>query len=440
MQKKYSTIFIFLKKLFTIAFFSAIIIYVILADKLNYLCEKENIMSRMVGTVSRGVRAPIIRSGDDIVEIVSSCVIDAAKNEGYEIKNRDIVAMTEAIVARAQGNYASVDDIAYDVKEKFGNETVGVIFPILSRNRFAICLRGIASGVKKVILMLSYPSDEVGNHLVSLDALDDNGIDPYKDVLSLEKYRELFGYEKHRFTGVDYVEYYESLIKESGAECEIVFANDARAILNYTKNVINCDIHTRKRTKRLLRAAGVEKLYGLDEILSKPVNGSGYNADYGLLGSNKATETQVKLFPRDCQPIVDAIQKRIYDATGKTVEVMVYGDGAFKDPVGKIWELADPVVSPAYTSGLDGTPNELKLKYLADNEFGALSGDELKEAIKSRISEKDSNLYGKMVSEGTTPRQLTDLIGSLCDLTSGSGDKGTPIVYIQGYFDNYTTE
>ena len=397
-------------------------------------------MSRMVGTVSRGVRAPIIRSGDNIVDIVTDCVIDAAKNEGYQIKDRDIVAMTEAIVARAQGNYATVDDIATDVKSKFGDTTVGVIFPILSRNRFAICLRGIASGVKKVVLMLSYPSDEVGNHLISLDMIDEKGVNPYSDVLTLEKYRELFGYEKHRFTGIDYVEYYETLIKESGAECEIVFANDARAILNYTKNVINCDIHTRARTKRLLRAAGAEKVVGLDEILTTSVNGSGYNEHYGLLGSNKATETQVKLFPRDCQAVVDAIQEKIYAITGKRVEVMVYGDGAFKDPVGKIWELADPVVAPAYTEGLDGTPNELKLKYLADNEFGALSGEELKNAIKTKISEKDSNLYGQMASEGTTPRQLTDLIGSLCDLTSGSGDKGTPIVYIQGYFDNYTTE
>jgi F420-0:gamma-glutamyl ligase len=394
----------------------------------------------MVGTVSRGVRAPIIRNGDDIVEIVTNCVLEAAKNEGYGIKDRDVIAMTEAVVARAQGNYASVEDIACDVRNKFGGETVGVIFPILSRNRFAICLRGIASGVKKVVLMLSYPSDEVGNHLVSLDALDENGVNPYTDVLTLEKYRELFGYEKHRFTGVDYVAYYEELIKQCGAECEIVFANDARTILNYTKNVINCDIHTRKRTKRLLRNAGVEKLYGLDEILTESVNGSGYNKDYGLLGSNKATETQVKLFPRDCQAVVDAIQKKIYDATGKNVEVMVYGDGAFKDPVGKIWELADPVVAPAYTAGLDGTPNELKLKYLADNEFGNLSGEELKNAIKNKISEKDGDLYGKMISEGTTPRQLTDLIGSLCDLTSGSGDKGTPIVHIQGYFDNYTAE
>ena len=394
----------------------------------------------MVGTVSRGLRAPIIRQGDDIVDIVVNTVIEASESDGFELRDRDIVAMTEAIVARAQGNYASVDDIAEDVKAKFGGETVGVIFPILSRNRFAICLRGIAKGAKKVVLMLSYPSDEVGNHLVSLDMLDEKGVNPYTDVLSLEKYRELFGYEKHRFTGVDYVEYYESLIKEAGAECEIIFANDARAILKYTKNVLNCDIHSRYRTKRLLKNAGVEINYGIDEILSAPVNGSGYNPEYGLLGSNKATEDTVKLFPKDCQPIVDAIQDKLYAKTGKRVEVMVYGDGAFKDPVGKIWELADPIVSPAYTPGLEGTPNELKLKYLADNEFAGLSGEALREAIKSKITEKDGDLVGKMASEGTTPRQLTDLIGSLCDLTSGSGDKGTPIVYIQGYFDNYTTE
>ena len=397
-------------------------------------------MSRMVGTISRGVRAPIIRSGDDLAKIVTESVITAAKEEGYEIKDRDVVAMTEAIVARAQGNYASVDDIAADVRAKFNGETVGVIFPILSRNRFAICLRGIAKGTKKVVLMLSYPSDEVGNHLVSLDAIDEKGVNPYSDVLDLAKYRELFGYEKHRFTGVDYVAYYEQLIRESGADVEIVFANDARAVLPYTKNVINCDIHTRARTKRILKAAGAEKVFGLDEILAAPVNGSGFNADYGLLGSNKATEDQVKLFPRDCQPLVVEIQKQIFEATGKKVEVMVYGDGAFKDPVGKIWELADPVVSPAYTSGLEGTPNELKLKYLADNDFADLSGDALKEAIKAKIHSKDEDLFGQMVSEGTTPRQLTDLIGSLCDLTSGSGDKGTPIVHIQGYFDNYTTE
>ena len=397
-------------------------------------------MSRMVGTVSRGVRAPIIRSGDDLAAIVTESVITAAREEGYEIRNRDIVAMTEAIVARAQGNYATVDDIAADVKAKFGGEDVGVIFPILSRNRFAICLRGIAMGAKKVVLMLSYPSDEVGNHLLSLDALDEKGVNPYSDVLDLKTYRELFGYEKHPFTGVDYVEYYESLVKECGAEVEIVFANDPRTVLNYTKNVINCDIHTRARTKRLLKSAGAEKIFGLDEILSAPVNGSGYNENYGLLGSNKATETQVKLFPRDCQALVEDIQDRILKETGKLVEVMVYGDGAFKDPIGKIWELADPVVSPAYTAGLEGTPNELKLKYLADNDFADLSGEALKAAIKEKIQTKDNDLVGKMASEGTTPRRLTDLIGSLCDLTSGSGDKGTPIVYIQGYFDNYTTE
>ena len=398
-------------------------------------------MSRMVGTVSRGVRAPIIREGDNIVDIVTSSVLEAASDDGFQIKDRDVIAMTEAIVARAQGNYATVDDIASDVRTKFGEgATVGVIFPILSRNRFAICLRGIAMGAKKIVLMLSYPSDEVGNHLISLDALDEKGVDPYRDVLTLEKYRELFGYEKHRFTGVDYVEYYENLIRECGAEAEIIFANDPRAVLAYTKNVINCDIHTRVRTRRLLKAAGAETVYGLDQILTESINGSGFNADYGLLGSNKATEDKVKLFPRECQPIVDAIQKKIYEATGKHVEVMVYGDGAFKDPVGKIWALADPVVSPAYTAGLEGTPNELKLKYLADNDFANLSGDELKDAIKAKITEKDSDLFGQMASEGTTPRRLTDLIGSLCDLTSGSGDKGTPIVYIQGCFDNYTTD
>ena len=397
-------------------------------------------MSRMVGTVSRGIRAPIIRSGDDLVEIVSASVLEAAKCDGFEVRDHDIIAMTEAIVARAQGNYASTDDIAADVKAKFPAGTVGVIFPILSRNRFSICLKGIAKGAKKVVLMLSYPSDEVGNHLVSLDMLDEKGINPYIDVLDIKRYRELFGYEKHRFTGVDYVEFYENLVRECGADFEVVFANDPRAILNYTKDVINCDIHTRARTKRILKAAGANTVYGLDEILSAPVNGSGFNENYGLLGSNKSTEDQVKLFPRDCQPLVEAIQKKIYDATGKQVEVMVYGDGAFKDPVGKIWELADPVVSPAYTAGLEGTPNELKLKYLADNDFADLSGDALKEAIKSRITQKDADLVGKMDSEGTTPRRLTDLIGSLCDLTSGSGDKGTPIVFIQGYFDNYTTE
>ncbi len=397
-------------------------------------------MSRMIGTVSRGVRAPIIRSGDNLAEIVTASVIEAAKSDGYEIRNRDIIAMTEAIVARAQGNYATIDDISEDVRAKFGGETVGVIFPILSRNRFAICLKGIARGAKKVVLMLSYPADEVGNHLVSIDQLDEKGVDPYRDVLDLKKYRELFGYGKHRFTGVDYVEYYEELIRGEGADCEIIFANNPKAILDYTKNVLYCDIHTRQRTCRILKANGGEKVFGLDQILSAPINGSGYNEHYGLLGSNKATEEQVKLFPRDCQALVEDIQDRVLKQTGKLVEVMVYGDGAFKDPVGKIWELADPVVSPAYTAGLEGTPNELKLKYLADNAFASLSGEELRQAIKSEIEKKDANLVGNMASEGTTPRRLTDLIGSLCDLTSGSGDKGTPIVYIQGYFDNYTTE
>ena len=397
-------------------------------------------MGRMVGTVSRGVRAPIIREGDDLRKIVTDSILEAAEVEGFEIKDRDIVAMTEAIVARAQGNYATVDHIAADVKEKLGGETVGVIFPILSRNRFAICLRGIAKGAKKVVLMLSYPSDEVGNHLIDFDMMDEKGVDPYRDVLSLEKYRELFGYTVHPFTGIDYVQLYSDYITEAGAEVEIIFANDPRAILNYTKNVINCDIHTRARTKRLLKAAGAERLFGMDELLTSSVNGSGYNEKYGLLGTNKASEDRVKLFPRDCQDLVDGIQEDIMKATGKRVEVMVYGDGAFKDPVGKIWELADPVVSPAYTVGLEGTPNELKLKYLADDKFADLSGEDLRNAIKNEIVKKDSNLVGQMVSEGTTPRRLTDLIGSLCDLTSGSGDKGTPIIFIQGYFDNYTTD
>ena len=397
-------------------------------------------MGRMIGTVSRGVRAPIIRQGDDIVEIVTNSVLDAAKEENITFHDRDVVAMTEAIVARAQGNYCSVDDIATDVKAKFGGGTVGVIFPILSRNRFAICLRGIAKGAKKVVIMLSYPSDEVGNHLISYDMIDEKGVDPYKDVLDLTTYRNLFGYVKHTFTGMDYVAYYKELVENCGAECEIIFANNPRAILDYTKNVITCDIHTRVRTKKILKASGGEIVLGLDEIMNAPINGSGCNEQYGLLGSNKATEETVKLFPRDCQKVVDAIQAKLKEATGKNIEVMVYGDGAFKDPVGKIWELADPVVAPAYTSGLEGTPNELKLKYLADNDFADLKGDELKEAIKNKISEKDDNLVGKMASEGTTPRRLTDLIGSLCDLTSGSGDKGTPIVFIQGYFDNYTAE
>ena len=397
-------------------------------------------MSRMVGTVSRGIRAPIIREGDDLQKIVTESLLEASRQDGFTIHDRDIVAMTEAIVARAQGNYATVDDIAADVKAKLGGGTVGVIFPILSRNRFAICLRGIAKGAEKVVLMLSYPSDEVGNHLIDWDSLDSRGVDPYRDVLSLERYRELFGFNKHRFTGVDYVAYYSELIRESGAEVEVIFANDPREILHHTKNVIHCDIHTRVRTSRILKAAGGEKVFGLDEIMTAPVNGSGYNEKYGLLGSNKATEDKVKLFPRDCQPLVVAIQQELLEKTGKRVEVMVYGDGAFKDPVGKIWELADPVVSPAYTVGLEGTPNELKLKYLADNDFAALSGEALREAIKGEIQKKDSDLVGQMVSEGTTPRRLTDLIGSLCDLTSGSGDKGTPIVFIQGYFDNYTAD
>ena len=394
-------------------------------------------MKRFFGTVSRGVRAPIIKSGDDIVKIVTDSVLDASKGEGVAFRNGDVVAMTEAIVARAQGNYASVSDIATDIKNKLGGETIGVIFPILSRNRFSVCLKGIAKGAKKVVLMLSYPSDEVGNHLVSLDMLDEKGVNPYTDVLTEEKYRELFGYAKHTFTGVDYVEYYRQLIEENGAECEIIFANNPKAVLPYAKNVLCCDIHTRARTKRLLKSAGANVVIGLDEVLNTSVNGSGYNENYGLLGSNKSTEDSVKLFPRDCQPIVDAIQKKLFEETGKRVEVMVYGDGAFKDPVGKIWELADPVVSPAYTAGLDGTPNELKLKYLADNDFKDLKGEELKEAIKNEIAKKDSTVVGQM---GTTPRRLTDLIGSLCDLTSGSGDKGTPIIWIQGYFDNYTTE
>ena len=397
-------------------------------------------MGRMIGTVSRGVRAPIIRQGDDIVQIVTDSILEAAREENLTFHDRDVVAMTEAVVARAQGNYCTVDDIATDVKAKFGGDTVGVIFPILSRNRFAICLRGIAKGVKKVVLMLSYPSDEVGNHLISYDMIDEKGVDPFKDVLDLETYRNLFGYVKHTFTGIDYVDYYKTLVEGCGAECEIIFANNPKAILNYTKNVLTCDIHTRARTKKILKANGGEIVLGLDEIMNAPIGNSGYNEAYGLLGSNKATEETVKLFPRNCQAVVDAIQAKLKEATGKTIEVMVYGDGAFKDPVGKIWELADPVVAPAYTSGLEGTPNELKLKYLADNDFANLRGDALKEAIKKKITEKDDNLVGNMASEGTTPRRLTDLIGSLCDLTSGSGDKGTPIVFIQGYFDNYTAE
>ena len=444
-------------------------------------------MERKVGTVSRGIRCPIIRKGDDLTKIVVDSVMEASEAEGFEIRDRDVIAVTESIVARAQGNYATVEAIAQDVKEKLGGETIGVIFPILSRNRFAICLRGIAMGAKKIVLMLSYPSDEVGNELVSLDQLDEAGINPYSDVLTLEKYRELFGENKHPFTGVDYVAYYEELIKEAGAEVEVIFANDCRSILPYTKKVINCDIHTRARTKRLLRDAGAEVVAGLDDILNQPVNGSGCNEKYGLLGSNKSTEDTIKLFPRECTDLVMDIQKAVLDRTGKHVEVMVYGDGAFKDPVGKIWELADPCVSPASTPGLEGTPNELKLKYLADNDFKDLSGEAfkdpvgkiweladpcvspastpglegtpnevklkyladndfkdlsgeaLREAISDRIREKKDNLVGDMASQGTTPRRLTDLIGSLCDLTSGSGDKGTPVVLIQGYFDNYVS-
>lgn len=393
---------------------------------------------RLVGTVSRGIRCPIIREGDDLAAIVTNSVLAAAESEGFAINDRDVISITESIVARAQGNYATVSDIAADVKAKLGGETIGVIFPILSRNRFAICLKGIAMGAKKVVLMLSYPSDEVGNELVSLDKLDEAGVNPYSDILTLEKYRELFGENKHEFTGVDYVAYYGDLIKECGAEVEIVFANQPKAILNYTDCVLTCDIHTRARTKRILKAAGAKVVLGLDEILNTPVNGSGCNEEFGLLGSNKSTEDKIKLFPRDCKPLVEDIQARMLKATGKHVEVMVYGDGAFKDPKGKIWELADPCVSPAYTDGLIGTPNELKIKYLADNDFGHLSGEELKNAISESIKKKGSNLVGNMASEGTTPRRLTDLIGSLCDLTSGSGDKGTPVVLVQGYFDNYT--
>lgn len=396
-------------------------------------------MERRVGTISRGIRCPIIREGDDLVKIVTDSVLEAAQSEGFELRDRDVIAVTESVVARSQGNYASVDNIAQDVREKLGGETIGVIFPILSRNRFAICLRGIAKGAKKIVLMLSYPSDEVGNELVSLDKLDDAGINPYSDLLTLEKYRELFGENKHPFTGVDYVQYYGDIIREEGDEVEIIFANDCRKILKYTKNVLNCDIHSRARTKKILRACGAEKVCGLDDILNESVNGSGYNTNYGLLGSNKSTESSVKLFPRECTDLVMDIQKEILDRVGKHVEVMVYGDGAFKDPVGKIWELADPCVSPASTPGLDGTPNEVKLKYLADNDFKDLSGEELKKAIENRIREKKDNLVGDMASQGTTPRRLTDLIGSLCDLTSGSGDKGTPVILIQGYFDNYVS-
>jgi F420-0:gamma-glutamyl ligase len=393
---------------------------------------------RLVGTVSRGIRCPIIREGDDLAKIVADSVLEAAECEGFCLRDRDVISLTESIVARAQGNYASVDDIATDIKNKFGDETIGVIFPILSRNRFAICLKGIAKGAKKIVLMLAYPSDEVGNELADWDKIDEAGINPHSDVLSLERYREVFGVHPLEFTGVDYVEYYQNLIKECGAEVEIIFANQAKAILDYTDCVLTCDIHTRARTKRLLKAAGAKIVYGIDEVLTSSINGSGYNENYGLLGSNKSTEDKIKLFPRDCKDLVLDIQKRVLDATGKHVEVMVYGDGAFKDPKGKIWELADPVVSPAFTDGLIGTPNELKLKYLADNDFKDLSGDALKEAISESIKAKSGSLVGNMAAQGTTPRQLTDLIGSLCDLTSGSGDKGTPVVLVQGYFDNYT--
>ncbi|MBQ5953192.1 MAG: coenzyme F420-0:L-glutamate ligase [Lachnospiraceae bacterium] len=393
---------------------------------------------RRVGTVSRGIRCPIIREGDDLVRIVTDSVLAAAKSEGFSLRDRDVIAITESIVARAQGNYCTVDDIAADVKAKTGGGTVGVIFPILSRNRFAICLRGIASGVKKVVLMLNYPSDEVGNALVDIDKVDEADVNPYSDVLTREQFKALFGAPRHPFTGMDYVAYYDELIRGCGAEAEIIFANQPKAVLAYTDTVINCDIHTRKRTKRLLLAAGAKTVLSLEDIMNAPVNGSGFNADYGLLGSNKATEDKVKLFPRESQPLVKGVQAEILNATGKCVEVMVYGDGAFKDPQGKIWELADPVVSPFHTKGLIGTPNELKLKYLADNDFKDLSGEALKEAISASIREKDADLKGQMASEGTTPRQLTDLIGSLCDLTSGSGDKGTPVVLVQGYFDNYT--
>lgn len=392
---------------------------------------------RKVGTVSRGIRCPIIREGDDLVKIVTASVLEASEAEGFSLHDRDVIAITESVVARAQGNYCTVEDIAEDVRTKTGGDSVGVIFPILSRNRFAICLKGIAKGVKKVVLMLSYPSDEVGNELISIDRIDEKGINPYSDVLSLRQFRELFGSVVHPFTGVDYIEYYGNLIRECGAEAEIIFANQAKAILDYTDTVICCDIHTRKRTKRILRSLGAKTILGLDEIMNHPIGASGYNEAYGLLGSNKATEDKIKLFPRDAKSLVDDIQKEMLEKTGKHIEVMIYGDGAFKDPQGKIWELADPVVSPFYTDGLKGTPNELKLKYLADNQFSDLKGEALKEAITQSIAKKDHDLKGQMASEGTTPRQLSDLVGSLCDLTSGSGDKGTPVVLVQGYFDNY---
>ena len=393
---------------------------------------------RRVGTVSRGIRCPIIREGDNLAEIVATSVLEAAEYEGFELRDRDVISMTESIVARAQGNYVTVDNIAEDVKNKLGGETVGIVFPILSRNRFAICLRGIAKGAKKVVIMLSYPSDEVGNKLITDEMVEEAGINPYSDVLNLEQYRKAFGYHKHEFTGVDYVEYYTNLVHEMGAEVEFVFANNAKAILNYADCIIACDIHTRQKTKRVLKENGAKIVCGLDEIMNAPINGSGYNEKYGLLGSNKSTEDKIKLFPRDCKQLVLDVQKNILEATGKHVEVMVYGDGAFKDPQGKIWELADPVVSPAFTDGLIGTPNEIKLKYLADDEFKDLKGEQLAQAISDRIKAKKDNLVGDMASQGTTPRQLTDLIGSLCDLTSGSGDKGTPVVLVQGYFDNLT--
>ena len=395
-------------------------------------------MERKTGTVSRGIRCPIFREGDDVAKIVVDSVIEASEAEGFDLRDRDVVGITESVVARAQGNYASVDAIAKDVKNKLGGDTIGVIFPILSRNRFAICLRGISKGAKKIVLMLNYPSDEVGNALVSLDQVDEAGVNPYSDVLTEEKYRELFGVNPHPFTGVDYIQYYGDLIRSCGAEAEIILANDPRVILRYTDAVLNCDIHSRARTKRILKTAGAKTVVGLDEILNKSVDGSGFNSSYGLLGSNKSTEDTVKLFPQDCFGLVNDIQAKFLERTGKNIEVMIYGDGAFRDPVGQIWELADPIVSPAYTKGLEGTPNELKLKYLADNDFANLKGDELKKAIEGAIREKDSNLVGSMASQGTTPRRLTDLIGSLCDLTSGSGDKGTPVILVQGYFDNLT--
>ena len=408
------------------------------ADMIHFIIQGEWNMERKVGTVSRGIRCPIIREGDHLADIIVTSVLEAAESEGFSLHDRDVIAATESIVARAQGNYASIDAIAKDVREKLGGETVGVILPILSRNRFSVCLKGIARGAKKIVLMLSYPSDEVGNELVSLDQVDEAGINPYSDVLDVARYRELFGENKHRFTGVDYVAYYSELIREQGAEAEVIFANNPREILKYTKHVLACDIHTRARTKRILKAEGAEVVLGMDDILTSPVDGSGCNERFGLLGSNKSTEESVKLFPRECTGLVEEVQKQILEKTGKHVEVMVYGDGAFKDPVGKIWELADPCVSVANTKGLEGTPNELKLKYLADNDFKELSGKELQDAISKRIQEKKENLVGDMVSQGTTPRRITDLIGSLCDLTSGSGDKGTPVILVQGYFDNYT--